>query len=148
MPWSVFVTDILYNWISQFKLSCTNVWRNSFSKLLLERFWQIWPWWPWPLTPKLIGFLCYPGWVCGPSLRRVGSRHSRIIEQKRFWHIWPWWPWPLTPVSIGFLCYPRWMCGPSLRKVGQGVLKLLIGNEKVTDWPIDMCKAISSRRGA
>jgi len=24
------------------------------------------------------------------------------------------------------------MCGPSLKKVGQGVLELLIGNEKVT----------------
>jgi len=26
-----------------------------------------------------------------------------------------------------------WMCGSSLKKVGQGVLELLIGNEKVTD---------------
>jgi len=34
------------------------------------------------------------------------------------------------------------MCGPSLRKVGQGVLKLLIGNEKVTDGQTDICKAI------
>ena len=25
------------------------------------------------------------------------------------------------------------MCGQSLRKVGQGILQLLIGNEKVTD---------------
>ena len=30
-----FATDVLYNWFSQFKISCTNVWRrNSFSKLL------------------------------------------------------------------------------------------------------------------
>ena len=35
--------------------------------------------------------------------------------------------------KIGFLCCPGWMCGPSLRKVGQGVLELLIGNEKVTE---------------
>jgi len=39
----------------------------------------------------------------------------------------------VTPVSIGFLCRPGRMCGPSLRKVGQGVLEILIGNEKVTD---------------
>jgi len=30
-----FVTNVLYNWISQFKI------RNSFSKLLLKRFWHI-----------------------------------------------------------------------------------------------------------
>jgi len=39
------------------------------------------------------------------------------------------------------------MCEQSLRKVGQGILELLIGNEKVTDGqtdrPTDMCKAIS-----
>jgi len=38
------------------------------------------------------------------------------------------------------------MCGLSLRRVGQGVLELLIVNEKVTDRqtdrPTDMCKAI------
>jgi len=38
------------------------------------------------------------------------------------------------------------MCGPSLRRVGQGILELLIGNEKVTDRQTvkqtDMCKAI------
>jgi len=46
---------------------------------------------------------------------------------------------PVTPKSIGFICYP----GPNLKKVGQGVLELLIRlNEKVTDRPTDMCKAI------
>jgi len=44
VPKVFFVTDVLYNWISQFKISCTNEWRrNSFSKLLLNGFWQIWP---------------------------------------------------------------------------------------------------------
>jgi len=39
-PKVFFVTDVLYNWISQFKISCTNVWRrNSFSKLLLKQVW-------------------------------------------------------------------------------------------------------------
>ena len=33
---------------------------------------------------------------------------------------------------------PGWMYGPSLREVGQGVLESLIGNEKVTDRPIDL----------
>ena len=40
----------------------------------------------------------------------------------------------MTPKSIGFLCYPGRMCGQSgTRKVGQGILEILIGNEKVTD---------------
>jgi len=26
-----------------------------------------------PVTPKSIAFLCYPGWMCGPSLREVGQ---------------------------------------------------------------------------
>jgi len=43
----------------------------------------------------------------------------------------------VTQKSIGFLCYPGQMCGPSLRKAGQGVLKLLIGNEMVTDRQTD-----------
>ena len=25
------------------------------------------------VTPKSIGFLCYPGWMCGPSLRKIGQ---------------------------------------------------------------------------
>ena len=49
-PKVFFVSDVLYNWNGQFKISCTDVGRrNSFSKLLLKRFWHIWPWWPWPL---------------------------------------------------------------------------------------------------
>ena len=45
---------------------------------------------------------------------------------------------PVTPKYIGFLCCPGQMCEPSLRKVGQGVLELLIGNEKVTDGETDL----------
>ena len=26
-----------------------------------------------PVTPKSMGFLCYPGWMCGPSLKKVGE---------------------------------------------------------------------------
>jgi len=26
-----------------------------------------------PVTPVSIGFLCYPRWMCGPSLRKVGQ---------------------------------------------------------------------------
>jgi len=43
----------------------------------------------------------------------------------------------LWPSQIGLLCYLGWMCGPSLRKVGQGVLELLIRNEKITDGQTD-----------
>jgi len=64
---------------------------------------------------------------------------------KQFCHIWPRWPWPLTQwPQIGILCCPGRMCRPRLSKVGQGLLELLMGNEKVkrTDRPTDMCKAI------
>ena len=46
-------------------------------------------------------------------------------------------PVTLTPKSIGFICYPGWMCGPRLKKIGQGVLELLIRNEKVTNRQTD-----------
>ena len=39
----------------------------------------------------------------------------------------------VTPKYLGFIFYQGHMCGPSLRKVGQGILELLIENEKVTD---------------
>jgi len=26
-----------------------------------------------PVTPKSMGFLCYPGWMCGPSLKKIGE---------------------------------------------------------------------------
>ena len=41
------------------------------------------------------------------------------------------------PKSLAFLCCPGRVCGPSLRKVGEGVLQLLIGNEKVKDGQTD-----------
>jgi len=28
-PKDIFVTDVFLNWISQFKISCTNVWRRN-----------------------------------------------------------------------------------------------------------------------
>ena len=73
----------------------TDVWRrNPFSKLLLKRFWKIWP-----LTQTLIGYLCHPGWMCGPSLRRVGQCILELLSLKSFWHFWPRWPWPLIQWS-------------------------------------------------
>ena len=39
----------------------------------LKQFWQIWPWWQWPLATRSIGFLCCRGWMCGPSLRKLGE---------------------------------------------------------------------------
>ena len=37
-----------------------------------KRFKHNWPRWPWPAIQNSIGFPCYPGWVCGPSLSTVG----------------------------------------------------------------------------
>ena len=37
---------------------------------------------------------------------------------------------PVSLKSIGFLCYSGWMCEPSLKKVVQGILQLLIGNNR------------------
>ena len=107
-----------------------------------KQFWHIWLWWPWPLTLNSIGFLCYPGWTCGPSLRRIGQGILELL-------IWIGFGTfdqvtltfdLVTPKSLGFLCYPGSISG----QVGQGVLELLIGNEKVTDGPTNrhMCKAI------
>ena len=63
------------------------------------------------------------------------SMHSRVIDRKLFLtHLTPMTlTFDLVTKSIRFLCCPGRMCGPSLGKVGQGVLELLIGNEKVTD---------------
>ena len=84
----VFVTDVLYNWTSQFKISSTNVWRrNSFSKLLLKRFWQIIPRWPWPLTqwaPNQLGSsAAEDGCVDKVSRRYVKAFSSYWSETKR-----------------------------------------------------------------
>ena len=34
---------------------------------------DIWPQWPRPLALRSIGFLCYPWWMCGPGMRKVGQ---------------------------------------------------------------------------
>ena len=79
LPKVFFVTDVLYHWISQFKISCTNVWRrNSFSKVLLVRLWQIWPQWPWPLTPHSSKVSqCKRDWYCV-------SCYINLVLQKYF----------------------------------------------------------------
>jgi len=58
------------------------------------------------VTPRSIGFLYYPGWMCRPGMRKVGQGILEetvlapvTIEQN-------------TPTPIGFLCCPGWMCGP------------------------------------
>ena len=65
-----FVTDVLYNWINQFKISCTNVWRrNSFSKIVNLGTFD-----PGDLvTPVSLGFLCCLGWMSGQSWRKAGQ---------------------------------------------------------------------------
>jgi len=49
--------------------------------------------------------------------------------------------WSFSDPKRWFLFYPGWMCAPNLRKVGHGVIKLLIGNKKSTNW-WPMCEAI------
>ena len=99
-PYSVFlVTYVLYNWISQFKISCTIVWRrNSFSNcylIFLGRFdpseLDLWP-----SNPKMNSVPLLPRMDVWTKFEEGRSRHSRVIEWKRFWHIWAGWPWPLT----------------------------------------------------
>ena len=68
--------------------------------------------------------------------------HFGKLLLKTIWHSFE----TFDPV---LLCYPGRMCGQSLRKVGQGVLELLIENEKVTDG--QTCAklyALSSSKGA
>jgi len=31
------------------------------------------------VTPKMLGFLCYPRWMCGPSLRKVGKDVPELL---------------------------------------------------------------------
>ena len=129
-PKAFFVTDVLYNWIGQFKISGTNVWRRN---LLLEIvtqtvkkwFWHIWPWWYdlWPSDPKINRVPLLSMMNVWTKYEVGRSRLSRVVQQKRFLHIWPRWPWPLTPKSIGFIWYSGWMYVPSLKKVGQSVLR-------------------------
>ena len=36
----------------------------------------------WPCKPKLFGFLCYPGLMCGLSLRKVGRSVVELLIEK------------------------------------------------------------------
>jgi len=37
-----------------------------------------------PVTPRSIGFLYYPGWVCGPSLKKVGQGVHELLIGNSF----------------------------------------------------------------
>ena len=65
--------------------------------------------------------------------------HFSKLLLKWFWHIWPRWPQPLTqwPQNRYGFSAAQVGCVDSFRKVGQGILKSLIGNEKVTDGQTD-----------
>jgi len=60
------------------------------------------------VTPKIIGFLCYPRWMYGPSLRKVGQGILKLLKGMVLAHL----TWvtlnfdPVTLVSIWFLCCP------------------------------------------
>ena len=99
----------------------------------LKQFWHVWPPVTLTLDPKNNRVPLLPWTDVWTKFKEGRSWRSQVIGWKRFWHIWPQWPWPLTPKSMGFICCPGRMCGHSLRKVGQGILELLIGNEKGTE---------------
>ena len=140
------VTDVLYNWISQFKISCTKVWRrSSFSKLLLlTHLTQVTLTFD-SVTPKSIGFLCCPGRMCGPSLRKVGQDVLKVLIVNRFgtFDTSDLYLWSSDPKIIRVPLPPRTVCGQSLRKVGKDVLELLM-----TDGPTCAKQyALSSSKG-
>ena len=81
-----------------------------------------------PVTPKSIGFLPYPGWMCGPGIRKVGHVVLQLVIGTVLAHLTTLTFDPVTQTLRGFICYPGWMCGPCLRKVDQGILHLLIEN--------------------
>jgi len=60
------------------------------------------------VTLKSIGFLCYPGWMCGLSLRKVGQGILELLIGYVFgtFDLSDLDLDPATPRSIGFICYP------------------------------------------
>ena len=42
-----------------------------------------------PVTPKSIGFLCYPGWMYGPGMRKVGQGVLELLIGNRFGTFYP-----------------------------------------------------------
>ena len=80
-PKAIFVTVVLYNWISLFKISFTKLMYEEeihFGKLLSQQSEMVLEHlslmtFPFdPVTPKSLAFLCYPRRMCGPSLKKVG----------------------------------------------------------------------------
>ena len=126
-----FVADVLYRWIAQmfeeeiqFGNSLLKQSGTVLAHLTLVTL---------TFDPKINRVSLLPRIDVGTKCEEGKSRRSQVLDHKQFWHIWPGYLdlWPLN--QKGFICYPGWMCGPSLKKVCQGVLELLIGNEKVTD---------------
>jgi len=55
----------------------------NFGKLLLKQseivLEHLTPLTFYPVTPKSIGFICYLGWMCGPSLKKVGEGVLKLV---------------------------------------------------------------------
>ena len=120
-----FATDVLYNWISQFKISYTNVWRRN-------PFWEIvsWPLTLWPSATqdgyvdqvwrRLVKvFSSYWNgldkfdhrdldlWPSDPKINRVPLLHRKDVwtryEKGRLRRYWSETVWAhLTPVTLTF----------------------------------------------
>ena len=105
----------------------------------LKHFWLIWPRWPWPLTPKSIGFLCCPGWMCGPCLRKLGQGVLELLIGNSFGTFDPGDLdlYPSDPQIIRVPLLPRSDVWTKFEEGRSGVLELLVRNEKVTDGQTD-----------
>ena len=89
-----------------------------------------------PVTQKLRGFICYPGWMCGPCLRKVGP----VIDRKCFWQIWSrdLDLWPSDPKINRVHLLPR-----TKFEEGRSRRSRIIDKVKRKGYrPTDMCKAI------
>jgi len=87
------------------------------------------------LTPKSIGFLCYSGWMCRPSLRTVCQGVLELLIGNK----------KVTDKPTDQHAKQH-----AFSSSKGGVLELLIGNKKVTDKPTDQHAkqhAFSSSKG-
>ena len=89
-----FVTDVLYNCLSDFKTKCTNVWRKQslweivikHSETALAHLTVVTLTFD-PVTLKWKEFICYPGWICEPRLRTVGQCVLELLIETVLAHL-------------------------------------------------------------
>ena len=98
-----------------------------------------------PVTPKLIGFLYYHGWMCGPSSRRVGQCILELLYRNSFGTFDPGdldlWPSDTNrvPLLARLDVWTKFEEGTSRRS---SVIDCNRKGYRRTDQPTDMHKAI------